>query len=312
VVAVLRYVAQRLIQAIPILLGVSIVVFGVLYLLPGDPVSAMLAGSGASAETIAGVRREMGLDQPIVVQYGRFLSRALRGDFGRSFTQRRPVSALIGEQFPHTVELAAASLLIGIVLGFALGIAAAAYHKTWLDTVSTGAALLGISVPQFFLGLVLILIFSYRLGWFPVTGQGGLARLVLPATVLGLGSAAFFARLVRTNLLETMRQDYVTTARSKGLPERVVLLRHALRNALIPVITALGLQVGWLLSGAAVTEVVFARPGIGRLLVDAILAQDFPLVQGIILFITFVYVLVNLLVDIGYAVVDPRIRHATQ
>jgi peptide/nickel transport system permease protein len=222
------------------------------------------------------------------------------------------VSALIGEQFPHTVELAAASLLIGIVLGFALGIVAAAYHKTWLDTVSTGAALLGISVPQFFLGLVLILIFSYRLGWFPVTGQGGLARLVLPATVLGLGSAAFFARLVRTNLLETMRQDYVTTARSKGLPERVVLLRHALRNALIPVITALGLQVGWLLSGAAVTEVVFARPGIGRLLVDAILAQDFPLVQGIILFVTFIYVLVNLLVDIGYAVVDPRIRHATQ
>ncbi len=308
----LRYVAQRLIQAIPILLGVSIVVFGVLYLLPGDPVSAMLAGSGASAETIAGVRREMGLDQPIVVQYGRFLSRALRGDFGRSFTQRRPVSALIGEQFPRTLELAAASLLIGIVLGFALGIVAAAYHKTWLDTVSTGAALLGISVPQFFLGLVLILIFSYRLGWFPVTGQGGLARLVLPATVLGLGSAAFFARLVRTNLLETMRQDYVTTARSKGLPERVVLLRHALRNALIPVITALGLQVGWLLSGAAVTEVVFARPGIGRLLVDAILAQDFPLVQGIILFVTFIYVLVNLLVDIGYAVVDPRIRHATQ
>ena len=308
----LRYVAQRLIQAIPILLGVSIVVFGVLYLLPGDPVSAMLAGSGASAETIAGVRREMGLDQPIVVQYGRFLSRALRGDFGRSFTQRRPVSALIGEQFPRTLELAAASLLIGIVLGFALGIVAAAYHKTWLDTVSTGAALLGISVPQFFLGLVLILIFSYRLGWFPVTGQGGLARLVLPATVLGLGSAAFFARLVRTNLLETMRQDYVTTARSKGLPERVVLLRHALRNALIPVITALGLQVGWLLSGAAVTEVVFARPGIGRLLVEAILAQDFPLVQGIILFVTFIYVLVNLLVDIGYAVVDPRIRHATQ
>ena len=305
----LRYVAQRLLQAIPVLLGVSILVFGILYLLPGDPVSAMLAGSGASAETIADLRRQLGLDEPVPVQYARFLAHAIQGDFGRSFTQNRAVGALIWEQFPRTLELAAAALLIGIALGFSLGIAAAVRHKTWVDTISMAVALVGVSVPQFFLGLVLIFLFSYRLGWFPVTGQGGLARLVLPATVLGLGSAALIARLVRASMLDVLRQDYLVTARGKGLPEKVVILRHALRNALIPVVTALGLQIGWLLGGAVVTEVVFARPGIGRLLVDAILAQDFPLVQGTVLFVVFIYVVVNLLVDISYAIIDPRIRY---
>ncbi|MCC7354615.1 MAG: ABC transporter permease [Anaerolineae bacterium] len=304
-----RFAAQRLVQAIPVLVGVSIAVFGVLYLLPGDPVSAMLAGSGASAETIAGLRRQLGLDEPVPVQYLRFLAHALQGDLGRSFTQNRPVTALIWEQFPHTLALAAAALLIGVTLGFGLGIVAAVRHKTWIDTVSMAVTLLGISMPQFFLGLVLIFIFSYRLGWFPVTGQGGLARLVLPATVLGLGSATLIARLVRASMLDVLRQDYLVTARSKGLPEKVVILRHALRNALIPVVTVLGLQIGWLLGGAVVTEVVFARPGIGRLLVDAILAQDFPLVQGTVLFVVFIYVVVNLFVDVSYAIIDPRIRY---
>lgn len=305
----LRYISQRLVQAIPVLFAISIVVFGILYLLPGDPVGAMLAGSGASGETIARLREQMGLDEPVTTQYLRFITHALRGDLGTSLTWREPVARLIRERFPYTVELAAAAFLIAVALGVSLGIVAALRQNTWVDTASMLLAIAGVSMPQFLLGLLLIFLFSFRLGWFPATGQGGLSRLVLPAAVLGFGSAALIARMVRSSMLDVLRQDYVVTARGKGLRERAVMARHALKNALIPVVTMLGLQVGWLLGGAVVTETVFARPGIGRLLVDAILTQDFPVVQGTVLFITFTYVVVNLLVDVSYALIDPRIRH---
>ena len=251
----------------------------------------------------------MGLDEPVYTQYFRFITNALQGDLGTSFAQNQPVSRLIREHFPYTVELAATSFLIAVTLGVSLGILAALRQNTWVDTVSMLIAIAGVSIPQFLLGLILIFVFSFRLGWFPATGQGGISRLVLPAAVLGFGSAALIARMVRSSMLEVLRQDYLVTARGKGLRERLVITRHVLKNALIPVVTVLGLQIGWLLGGAVVTETIFARPGIGRLLVDAILTQDFPVVQGAVLFITFTYVIVNLLVDVSYALIDPRIRY---
>ena len=305
----LRYVRTRLLAALPVLLGVSILVFSMLHLLPGDPAQIILGEAVTSAQDLARLRRELGFDAPLHVQYARFLGRALSGDLGRSLQSRRPVLDEILAQLPSTVQLTLAGLALAVVVGVVLGVAAATHRGSWADTLCMLLALGGLSMPAFWLGLMLIFFFALQLGWLPATGQGGLARLVLPALTLGYGAAGVIARLVRSSLLEVLRTEYVTTARSKGLAERRVVYRHALRNALIPVITIVGLQFGALLGGTVVIETVFARQGIGRLLVGAILYKDFPLVQGIVLFTASAYVLVNLLVDLGYALTDPRIRY---
>jgi ABC-type dipeptide/oligopeptide/nickel transport system permease component len=303
------YVRTRLTLVIPVLLGVSIAVFAMLRLLPGDPAQIMLAESGASADKVAALRHELGLDDPLPLQYWRFLSGALHGDLGRSIQSNRPVIQEIAAQLPSTIELTVAAMIVALAIGIPLGLLAATHHNGLLDFGSMAVALGGVSMPSFWLGVLLILFFSLKLGWLPATGQGGLERLILPAFTLGFGAAAIIARLVRSSVLEVLRHEYVTTARAKGLSPRVVLLRHALKNALIPVVTLVGLQFGALLAGTVVIETVFSRPGIGRMVVNAILVKDFPVVQGAILIIATTYVLANLLVDLLYAWLDPRVHY---
>lgn len=302
------FIQRRLLLAIPTVFAVSIAVFLMLHLIPGDPASIYLGENLATPERLERIRHEMGLDRPLHVQYLDFVGRALQGDLGRSLQNDRPVALDIAERLPRTAELAAAAFLVSVVFGVSLGILSALRHNTWVDTLAMLVALVGVSMPIFWLGLLAILVFSIQLGWFPVTGQQGIASLVLPAAVLGIVSSATLARLVRSSMLEVLRQEYVTTARSKGLARRVVIWRHAFKNALIPVVTVLGLEVGSLLSGAVITETVFARPGIGKLVVDSIQSKDFTVVQGTILLIAVTYVLVNLIVDVSYAFLDPRIR----
>lgn len=305
----LRYIRTRLLAALPVLFGVSILVFSMLHLLPGDPAQIILGEAVTSAAELARMRRELGFDAPFHVQYGMFLGRALQGDLGRSLQTRRPVLDEILTQLPSTVQLTLAGLALAVLIGLGLGVIAATRRGSWVDALCMALALGGVSMPAFWLGLMLIFLFALQLGWLPATGQGGVTRLILPAVTLGYGAAGVIARLVRSSMLEVLRIEYVTSARAKGLAERRVIYRHALRNALIPVITIVGLQFGALLGGTVVIETVFARQGIGRLLVGAILYKDFPLVQGIVLFTASAYVLVNLLVDLGYAMADPRIRY---
>jgi peptide/nickel transport system permease protein len=305
---VIVFIRQRLLLAIPTVFAVSIAVFLMLHLIPGDPASIYLGDQLATPERLERIRQEMGLDRPIHVQYLDFVGRALQGDLGRSLQNGRPVALELSERLPRTAELAAAAFLVSLLFGLSLGILSALRHNTWVDTVSMFVALVGVSMPIFWLGLLAILVFSIQLSWFPITGQQGLVSLVLPAMVLGIVSSATLARLVRSSMLEVLRNEYVTTARAKGLRERLVVRRHALKNALIPVATVLGLEVGSLLSGAVITETVFARPGIGKLIVDSIQSKDFTVVQGGVLFVAVVYVVVNLAVDVSYAFLDPRIR----
>lgn len=302
------FIQGRLLLAVPTVFAVSVAVFLMLYLIPGDPASIYLGDNLATPERLERIRHEMGLDRPIHVQYLDFIGRALQGDLGRSLQNGRPVALELAERLPRTAELAAAAFGVSIVFGISLGILSALRHNTWVDSFAMLVALAGVSMPIFWLGLLAILVFSLQLGWFPVTGQHGIASLVLPATALGIVSSATLARLVRSSMLEVLRQEYVTTARAKGLRERVVFRRHAFKNALIPVVTVLGLEVGSLLSGAVITETVFARPGIGKLIVDSIQSKDFTVVQGAVLFVAATYVLVNLIVDVSYAFLDPRIR----
>jgi peptide/nickel transport system permease protein len=270
----------------------------------------MLAGqSGITPEDVDRVRRQLGLDQPVPVQYLNYIGRVLQGDFGESVHSHRPVLEMIAEQAGATLQLAAVAMMIAVTMGVVLGTVSALRQNTWVDTFSMVLALFGVSMPSFWFGLILIYFFSLRLGWFPVTGQGGWERLILPAVALGMDFSAITARLVRANLLEVLRQEYILTARSKGLRDQLVITRHALRNAMIPVLTIIGLQFGNLLGGAVVIETVFAREGIGRLAVTAILSKDFPLVQGIVLVSAVVYVSINLLIDLSYATLDPRIRY---
>jgi peptide/nickel transport system permease protein len=305
---VIRYVIRRLIYAIPVMLVVSIIVFAMLHIAPGDPAS-MLAGEDARPEDVAAVRAKFGLDQPLHIQYGVWLGNILQGDLGRSIVTRRPVLMEIQSRLPSTIELAVAALLIAMVVGMVVGVISATRQYSILDHSTMIMALLGISVPIFWLGLMLIFLFSVQLRWFPTGGGGTLQQLVLPAITLGAASTAIVARMTRSSMLEVIRQDYVRTARSKGLVERVVLVRHALKNALIPVVTVIGLQFGYLLGGAVITETVFSRPGLGRLLVASIMSQDFPVVQGTLMLLAGSFVLVNLLVDILYGYLDPRIRY---
>jgi peptide/nickel transport system permease protein len=305
----LRYIGRRLVGAIPVLWGVATLVFVIMRLLPGDPAALMLSEGGGSAEAIAALRASLGLDDPLPVQYGRYLLSLFRGDLGTSLFTHRPVTTTIAEQLPSTIELALAAMLVATVVGGLLGTAAAVRQGTWLDSVATAFAVTGVSVPIYWSALLLISLLSLRLAWLPATGQGGLAYLLMPALVLGFASSGVIARLVRASLLEVLNQDFITTARAKGLGEGVLLIRHALRNALIPVITVIGLQFGFLLGGTVVTETIFSRQGIGRLLVNAILWKDFPVVQGVVLLAALVYTLVNLGVDVAYAFLDPRIRY---
>jgi ABC-type dipeptide/oligopeptide/nickel transport system permease component len=305
----LRFLAERLLGAVPVLFGVSIAVFMMIHLLPGDPATIMLQGAPASAEDIAELRHQLGLDRPLQNQYASWVGRALQGDLGESIHTRRSVTKEIFGVFPSTLRLALAAIGLAMLLGVTMGVIAAIKQNTWLDSLSMSTALLGVSMPDFWIGLLLILVFSVNFGWFPATGIGGWDHVVLPALALGANFAAIIARLVRSSVLEVMRQDYVRTARAKGLAEQIVIIRHALRNALIPVVTIVGLQFGNLLGGAVVIETVFARQGIGRLAITAILAKDFPLIQGVVLLSAVVYVLLNILVDLSYAVLDPRITY---
>ena len=295
--------------SVPVVVGVSVVVFSIIHVLPGDPVLAILSGANATPEQERALRTQLRLDDPLVVQYVRFLGRALVGDFGRSIFSGRPVIEEIGDQLPSTLELAGTAIVIAVVVGVALGLLAAVRHDTWIDRAAMLVALGGVSMPSFWLGLLLILIFSLQLGWLPATGQGGLSRLVLPAATIGLNYSAVIARLVRSSLLEVLGNGYIETARAKGLSEWAVTLKHALGNALIPVTTIIGVQLGNLLAGTIIVETVFSRRGMGRLAVTAVLDKDYPLIQGVVLVSALGYVLTNLLVDLSYSALDPRIRH---
>ena len=293
----------------PVIVGVSVVVFSIIHLLPGDPVLAILSGANATPEQERELRGQLRLDDPIVVQYARFLGRAVVGDFGRSIFSRRPVIEEIVEQLPSTLELAGTALVIAVAVGLTLGVLAAVWRDSWIDRGAMLIALGGVSMPSFWLGLLLIFVFSLQLGWLPATGQGGVSRLLLPAATIGLNYSAVIARLVRSSLLEVLGNGYIATARAKGLSEWGVTLKHALGNALIPVTTIIGVQLGNLLAGTIIVETVFSRRGMGRLAVTAVLDKDYPLIQGVVLVSALGYVLTNLLVDLSYSVLDPRIRH---
>lgn len=302
-----RFLARRLLIMIPTVLGVCTLVFAFVHLIPGDPVEVML-GETATAINKAELRARLGLDDPLSVQYRRFMVGLARGDLGESIFYRRPVARVIAERVPATLELAAVAMALALVIAIPLGILAAIRQYSVFDNAAMTASMLGISMPNFWLGPLLILGFSIHLGWFPVSGREGLGSIVLPAITLGTGMAAVLSRMTRSSVLEVLREDYVTAARARGLPEWRVILVHVLRNALIPIITIMGLQFGALLSGAIVTEAVFAWPGLGTLMIRAIESRDYPLVQGCVIYIALGYVLANLVADILYAMADPRIR----
>jgi peptide/nickel transport system permease protein len=304
-----RYILRRLTQAIPVLLGITLFTFLMAHLTPGDPVVIYAMGKPLSEEREAQIREQFGLDRPLWEQYRDYMADLLRGDLGSGLHDKRPVWDTIREAIWPTLQLTLAGLAVAIVLGVTLGILAAIFHNTWLDSVAMVVALLGVSTPVFYLGLLLLFAFSFHFHLFPATGTGGWQNLVLPALTVGFASAAYIARLVRSSMLEVLRQDYVTTARAKGVQERVVVTSHALKNALIPVVTFFGIQLAGLLTGAVVTEQVFSRPGLGRVAITAITSRDFPLIQGTVLVTAIVYVLVNLVIDLSYAVFDPRIRY---
>lgn len=302
------YLIRRLVLSLLVLLGAGVATFLILHVAPGDPAQLMLSDIGATPEQLQALRQQLGLDAPLPVQLARFLWRALHLNFGNSFYSHQPVVSELARQLPATAELALTAFALAVLIGVPLGVVAALWRGRWLDTLSTASAVIGISMPSFWLGLLLIFVFSLHLGWLPVTGQGGLDRLVLPAIALAFGPGALIARLVRSSVLEILRKEYVRVAHAKGLSPSRVLFRHVMKNSLIPVVTIAGLQLGAMLSGAVVIETVFARQGVGRLAVTAILAKDFPLVQGVVFFAALVYVSINTLVDILYALLNPAIR----
>ena len=333
----MQYLLRRLVLMIPVLLGVSVIAFTIIHVIPGDPVQVMFAGTGATEEQLTAMRSALGLDRPLPVQYFDYLGRALRGDLGQSVHFKQPVIELILERMPATIELALASLVIALSIAFPVGILSALKRNTIVDYIAMTGATLGISLPTFWVGILCILIFAVSLKWLPGSGRIGysvhlervtgflifdslitlnfaalkdaLAHLVLPALSLGLAVATFTTRLVRSSMLEVIGKDYVVTARSKGLSERLVVGRHVLRNALIPVVTVIGLQMGSLLGGAVISETIFAWPGIGRLVIQAIYNRDFFLVQGVVLFFALLRVVINFLTDVLYVWIDPRISH---
>ena len=302
-----KYVLKRILLLIPVLLGVSLLVFAIMSLTPGDPAKLIL-GENAPKEAVLKLREEMGLNDPFFMQYFRFVKNAIMGDFGRSYTTGREVFGEIFARFPNTLILAVIGIIISVCIGIPIGIISATRQYSFLDSFSMVIALLGVSMPVFWLGLMLILTFSVKLGWLPSGGFDGLKSIILPAVTLGVGSAAIITRMTRSSMLEVIRQDYIRTARAKGVAEKVVINKHALKNALIPIITVVGLQFGHLLGGAVLTESVYSWPGVGRLMVDAIRQKDTPTVLAAVVFLAAAFSVVNLLVDILYAYVDPRIK----
>jgi ABC-type dipeptide/oligopeptide/nickel transport system permease component len=302
------FLFRRLLLTVPVVWIVVTLVFALIHLVPGDPVAQML-GEGAPQPEIQRLRHELGLDRPILEQYKTYVLGLVRGDLGLSFRNQEPVAHSILTRYPATLELAFAAIVVSLLLSIPAGVVAAVRRGRAVDNAIGIFSLLGVSLPNFALGPLLILLFSIVLGLLPVSGRGGVSHLILPAVTMGAGLAAITTRMVRASMLEEIQQDYVRTARAKGLPERVVLFGHALRNGLLPVITILGLQAGALLAGAIITETVFAWPGLGRLTVQAINARDYPLLQGCILTISLSYILINLLTDAVYSMVDPRIRY---
>jgi len=301
------YVFRRLVLAVPTVFGVVTLVFALIHLIPGDPVDVMLGETAQAADKVR-LRHQLGLDRPLPVQYARYLSHVAHADLGRSLHSGRPVRRMIVARYPATVELACAALLVALLIALPLGVITAARQGSFADIVGRSVAILAGSMPNFWVGPLLILVFAIGLEWTPVSGRGGLTHLILPAITLGLGMAAILTRMLRATLVEQLSEDYIRTARAKGVSERLVLLKHALRTAALPVVTILGLQTGALLAGAIITETIFAWPGIGRLTLLAIQTRDYPLVQGCILVVALSYVVVNLLTDLIYGVIDPRLR----
>jgi peptide/nickel transport system permease protein len=303
----LRYLVRRLLLTIPVLLGVATLVFALIHFIPGDPAQAIL-GEGATQEEVAQLRARLGLDRPLVVQYGAFLTGVSRGDLGVSLRNGQPVTRQILARMPATAELAFASMAVAVLVALPLGIIAAVWKGTWVDHASMTLSLVGISIPNFWLGPLMAIVFAVQLGWLPVGGRGTLAHLVLPSITLGAALAAILARMTRASLLEELSEPYVLAARAKGVSRSRAVLHHAFRNSLIPIVTILGLQFGVVLTGAVITETIFAWPGIGRLLIQSIGFRDYPTVQGCVLLIAVTYVGVNLITDLTYGFLDPRIR----
>ncbi|MBI2001270.1 MAG: ABC transporter permease [candidate division NC10 bacterium] len=302
------YILRRILMLVPVLFGVTLISFFLLHMVPGDP-AELLAGLEATKEDVDRIRTEYGLDQPLAVQYLRFVGSAVRGDLGISIQSRHPVFTLLLQRLAFTLQLSLVSILVASAIGLVAGIISATRQYSAFDTASMLGALFGISMPIFWLGLLLILVFAVRLHWLPSGGTGTLRHLILPAIALGSASAAVIARMTRASMLEVARQDYIRTARATGYRESVVVFRHALKNAMIPVLTVFGLEFGYMLGGAVLTETVFSLPGIGRLLVEGIFARDYPVVQGAMIVVATTFVLVNLLTDVAYAFFDPRIRY---
>ncbi|HEV8470308.1 MAG TPA: ABC transporter permease [Candidatus Limnocylindria bacterium] len=312
-----KFISERLVESIPVLLLASLLVFAILHLVPGDPIDAMIGAASfgvgdraAQEQLVASLREQLGLNDPLPLQYVRWLWNATHLDLGESFIRHQPVIKVIGDRLPSTIELAGSALVLSVLLGVALGIVAAVKRNSPIDRLVMFVSLGGVSIPSFVFAMVLILVFSVTLGLLPATGSGSIDRLILPMLVLGYEGVGLIARLTRASLLDVLGREYVRTAHAKGLPPRSVLLGHAMRNALIPVVTIVGLQLGRLLAGSVIVETVFARQGIGQLAIDSIIAKDYPVVQGVILLTATSYVLANLLVDIAYGFINPRIRAA--
>lgn len=304
----LNYLIKRLFSTVPVLIGISLLLFFMLRMLPGDP-AQVLAGQMATPEEIENIRHQLGFDRPIYEQYAVYMGQLVRFDLGRSARTQNPVIMEIWARLPNTMLLAVVAIGLACLIGIPAGIISAVRPYSWIDYLVTITALFGLSMPVFWLGLMLVVVFSVVLKWLPAGGTGGWQYVILPSITLASFVVAFIARMTRATMLETLSQDFTTTARSKGLAEKVIVIKHALRNALIPIITVVGLQFGLLLGGAVLTETVFAWPGIGRLIVDSILARDYPMIQGVILIFGLLYILVNLAVDLIYGFVDPRIRY---
>lgn len=308
--ALANKILLKILTALVSIVGSLILVFVIIYLLPGDPVLSMLDPSHATPEMVANLRKELGLDQPFYVQFTEYFMNILHGDFGQSLVNSEPVLPKILEHFPATLALTFTSSILSVVIGVTLGVLSAIYRNKWVDFIARLIGLFGISMPTFWSGILLILIFSVYLNWLPAMGSDGLQTLVLPSLSLGLVGAGLIIRMVRTSMLEVIHEQFIVTLRAKGLSERVVMYRHALRNALIPAITIIGLNMGELMAGTVVIETVFSRQGIGRIVADAIMAKDLPVIQGVVFFSAIVYVIVNLLVDLSYSMIDPRVRRS--
>ncbi|WP_341279017.1 ABC transporter permease [Paenibacillus sp. FSL H8-0537] len=304
----LKAVSVRLYTSLLVLVGTMVLVFCIVNVLPGDPALLILDPSSATPEMIANLREQLGLNQPFYERFGEYFLHVLQGDFGKSIVNSEPVLQKIVEHFPATLALTALSSLIAVVIGVTLGVLSAIHRNRWIDIVARMVGLFGISMPTFWSGILLILIFSVQLGWFPAMGSDGFSTLVLPAVTLGFVGSGFIVRMVRNSMLEVINEPFIVTLRAKGLPGRFIMYKHALRNALIPALTMVGVIIGDLMAGTVVIETVFSRQGIGRIIADAIMAKDLPVVQGVIFFSAIVYIVVNLLVDISYTLIDPRVR----